>query len=211
MDGMVSYIISLYDNELTITKNELRKTKKTAKIIALLILTLLLSACATTLVTPTTPKTGYIKVPLHHQGDKECGPTSLAMVLDHYGVDLSRDQVKRDLYFDKRHGVSLSEMTNFSYWNYGLKANRITDANIGMIEEAITNKTPVLVAYLPTVSIGHWSVVVGYNRDKQVLIINDPSCGCRRGLRYEKFLSWWRNPVRGYRNYMIIISRDERK
>jgi len=172
-----------------------------------LIVTLLISACAKTVVTPAT---GSLKVPLYHQGKKECGPTSLLMVLGYYGVDLSREDVQRGLHFNYTLGITQSEMANFSYWNYGLKASKFMDADIGMIEEAITNGTPVLVAYVSSATTGHWSVVVGYNRDKQVLILNDPGCGCLRSFSYKKFLSVWQNPAKGHRRYMVIISKDER-
>src|SRR5690554_6884700 len=92
---------------------------KSLKPLALLGLTVLLSACAgrSPMVMPEATELAHLPdrillqdVPFHAQDAYQCGPASLAMVLNHRGIAASPDELKDRVYLPERKGTLQVEM-----------------------------------------------------------------------------------------------------
>lgn len=104
-----------------------------------------------------------------NQPSATCGVTSAAMVLGHYGVGVSPDQLYAR--FGLAQGQSPGGLAAI-YRAYGLHATSTYEGTFEQIRRHIDAGRPVVMHGDFTPS-GHIVVVVGYDRDH--LIVNDPS------------------------------------
>ncbi len=137
------------------------------------LLVVLLSGCATPQVSqvqaqwPTdVPAQASLKqVPFIAQDDYECGPASLAMVLQSAGVAVTDKQLVDQVYVPSRKGSLQVEMLAASR-RYGVPAYPLAPTLQAVLREVAAGH-PVLVfqnlsfAWLP---VWHYAVVVGYDR-----------------------------------------------
>jgi hypothetical protein len=108
---------------------------------------------------------------------RECLTSSAAMVAAKYRRVSGDVQYAWDL---KAHGDTTSVFAHIeTLEGYGLSAEFRFDGTAKMIEDEIRAGRPVMVGWLhrgpidePT-GIGHWSVIVGFNRDE--FIMHDPA------------------------------------
>jgi len=162
------------------------------------------------------PKYMIEKVPLFRQGMNECGPTTLSMVLHYHGHHIVKDDLKIPLQWNPLKGVDVLHMTGFQFSKYGLKAKPVWSGSIALIEENIAQGYLVMIRHWSTKTsayhgdIGHWDLVIGYDRDKKIISLNDPRLTKVRKLRYEEFMHLWdmnhhKSPSK---NFMIIIMKE---
>ena len=124
--------------------------------------------------------------PYYHQldnesgyGIRECFSSAAAMVAAFYGRGSSDD------YYNKIRetlGDTTLVQAQVETLRYlGLDVDFLQDADSDLIEEEITAGRPVLVGWLhqgdllqghPPMGVGHWSVIVGFNRDEWIM--HDP-------------------------------------
>ncbi len=136
-------------------------------------LLVLLSGCATPQVSQVqaqwpadVPAQASLKqVPFIAQDDYECGPASLAMVLQHAGVSVTDKQLVEQVYVPSRKGSLQVEMLAASR-RYGVPGYQIAPTLQAVLREVAAGH-PVLVfqnlsfAWYP---VWHYAVVVGYDR-----------------------------------------------
>ena len=124
--------------------------------------------------------------PYYHQldnetgrGYRECFSSAAAMVAAFYG------RVSSDDYYNKiRKTLGDTTSVNAQVTTLrvlGLNVDFTKNADSDLIEEEITAGRPVLVGWLhkgdllqghPPMGVGHWSVIVGFNRDEWIM--HDP-------------------------------------
>jgi hypothetical protein len=118
----------------------------------------------------------------------DCGPTSLAMVLNYYGVDISPDGIYRFLPpKGKKQFTSISELMQASRSNgvpNTYKRHESKDEAIASLRASLDEGRPVicLIKYDPWRSFtgndfkwGHFVVATGYDEDH--IMMNDPLFG----------------------------------
>jgi len=178
-------------------------------------------SCAPTPVVVQKPSTlpfSYIidKVPQFYHDTTECGPTALAMVLNYYGVKKKKEELRDDLRWDPKLGVSPQKMLSFPFKKYGFKIDFIKEGSIEKVMEYITQNNPVIVRQWINYDAklkgdaGHWRVVIGYDHEKQRIYMRDPSRRGSSSISYKQFLDLWdlsnhKNPSK---NWMIAIMQD---
>ncbi len=128
-------------------------------------------------------------VPWYRQGGQECGPTSLAMVLNFYGRNVTKDEIALWLMKAGKYGINLEDLEYYAD-QQGFKAFRLFDRSA----EKTAMKYWIAQGY-PLIALGtippswhqktalvrrHYVVVVGYDDAQKHFIIQDPAYG-RKG------------------------------
>ena len=110
-------------------------------------------------------------MPFFPQEDNQCGPASLATVLNYFGVQVSPDEIAREIYSKSARGTLTLDMVLYATGK-GLSASQYR-GNIYDLKSNIDAGYPVIVM----VDLGfllfqknHFMVVKGYNEDG--LIVN---------------------------------------
>ncbi|MBL1376702.1 PA2778 family cysteine peptidase [Zobellella iuensis] len=141
------------------------------------VLLLLLSGCAGT--PPLSPEAARALpasahvggVPFHGQRDYQCGPASLAMVLNASGVPVGVDELIPQLFLPGRQGSVQPEMLA-TVRRHGRIGYPLPDGFDGLLGELAAGH-PVVVLQnlsLPAWPLWHYAVVTGYDRERQLLI-----------------------------------------
>ncbi|MCX6717227.1 MAG: C39 family peptidase [Candidatus Taylorbacteria bacterium] len=126
-----------------------------------------------------------------------CGPASLKIILDYYGIKQSEKdlaklcEVKKDLGIDDQAIKRVAE-------SLGLKVKIKNNSNFRDIENWLKKGVPVLVDWFTRgrtdytdsdVPDGHYSVVCGL--DDKFIYLQDPEIGKIRKLEKEDFMAVW--------------------
>lgn len=146
-----------------------------------MVFSLLLSGCATPQVeglnqawpADLPPQALLTEVPFFAQEDFECGPAALAMLLQSAGVAATPAALKPQVFLPGRRG-SLQVELLVAARRHGLPAYRISPTLDALLHEVAAGH-PVLVFQnlsLPIYPIWHYAVVIGFDRQRQVLILN---------------------------------------
>jgi ABC-type bacteriocin/lantibiotic exporter with double-glycine peptidase domain len=131
-------------------------------------------------------------VPFYPQLEAQCGPASLAAVLNYWGKQVSPEQIAHEIYVPRLKG-SLS----LDLWRYARTQNFDATIDRGSLEylRAHLLKNEPIVASLNLgyrlLPLGHYLVVVGLDPDERMVIAYS---GTERNSRipFEQFLSAWR-------------------
>ena len=126
-----------------------------------------------------------------------CGPASLKIVLEYYGINKSVEELiklcglKRGLGVDGRGIKTTAE-------KLGLKAVIKNNSSFKDIEKWLTRGTPVIVNWFTrgrtdygdsSVADGHYSVVMGL--DDSFIYLQDPELGAMRKIERNNFMRVW--------------------
>lgn len=188
-------------------KSLLRQSAALAAVFLCVVLTLL--GCATPQVSQLqqhwpadVPASVALKnVPFIPQEDHECGPASLAMVFQAAGVAATLEQLVRQVYVPGRQGSLQVELLAASR-RHGLLAYRLAPVLEDLLREVAAGH-PVLVfenLSLPIYPVWHYAVVVGFDRDRNTLVLHS---GTAAALEMSLF-TFERTWVRGG-NWAIVV------
>ncbi len=142
------------------------------------------------------------KVPFYPQDDYQCGPASLAGVLNYWGVGVTPDDVAKDIYSASARGT-----LNIDMLLYVNKKGLYALQYIGSwddLKKKINNKYPliVLVDYgFSVYQANHFMVVVGYNDDG--VVVNSGKTE-HMFIDKEKFLKAWKRT-----NYWTLLIKQK--
>jgi predicted double-glycine peptidase len=126
-----------------------------------------------------------------------CGPASLKMIFDYYGVRVSETELARICLTDKKNGVSDKDIKRVAE-EFGLKVVIKNNSSFADIKKWLAKDAPVIVNWFTkgrrdypesAVADGHYSVVVGL--DKSYIYLQDPEIGRLRKLKRLDFLRVW--------------------
>ena len=133
--------------------------------------------------------------PLFAQSDGiSCGPTSLRMLLKHYGKSLDlaeiRKQTKTDYYVkdDIEIGGTMPEYMEVALEHFGVSARLVT-ANVDKLKWYVSQDRPPVALVRSGDKYWHWVVIIGYIED--TIIIADPGGGKREVLPAKQFENAW--------------------
>jgi len=162
-----------------------------ALLLALALALVLLGGCATLptgFVPP--PGQGHVEgVPFHAQEDLQCGPASLAMVLNHLGDPVTPEEISRALFRKDLRGVVSLDLALYPRGR-GF-ATRFFRGSEKDVAAAVDAGLPLLVMMdegFGGIHVLHFMVITGY--DTQGVLVNS---GRSQGLRlgWGEFLSAW--------------------
>ncbi|BCB96718.1 peptidase C39 [Dissulfurispira thermophila] len=146
-------------------------------------------------------------VPFYPQEDYQCGPASLAGVLNYWGISVAPDDVARDIYSASARGTLNIDMVLYAS-KIGLYALQYI-GNWDDLKKNINNGYPmiVLVDYgFSVYQANHFMVVVGYN-DKGVIVNSGKTE--HMFIDKEKFLKIWKRT--NYWTLLIKQSTEHRR
>ncbi len=157
-----------------------------------------------------------LKVKPFKQKPSLCGPASLKMVLEYFGVHKSEKELGKLAGTTLAKGTSAEGLVKAAR-KLGFRAEKKDFATLGDIRrEVVQKKTPVIVDWFSG-DDGHYSVVMGI--DKENIYLQDPELGHLRTLRLETFRRVWFDFSSAYPRSkndlilrrMIVVSRNSRK
>ena len=120
-------------------------------------------------------------VPFFPQEDFQCGPASLAMVLNHRGVHVAPDDIAKEIFSESAGGTLTIDMVLYAQ-KRGLSAFQYK-GSMEELKESIASGYPVIVLVDYGYSLykrNHYMVVKGYN--KHGVIVNS-------GRNKDKFIA----------------------
>ena len=112
-------------------------------------------------------------VPFFPQEDYECGPASLAMVLQSAGVPVTPEQLVDQVYLPGRQGTLQTELL-VATRRHGLPAY-VLQPTVEAVLREVAAGNPVLVFQnlsLPIYPVWHYAVVTGFDRARNVLVLH---------------------------------------
>jgi len=131
------------------------------------------------------------------QKDFFCGPTTLAELLNYYGIDIEPDQVAPMLFIPGLEGSLQIEMAS-SIRQYGLLAyvdqGGVEQGNLLQLLSLISDGLPVIVLQnLGTTwyPVWHYALVIGYDLKREKVILHTGTTE-RRNAPMDLFESTWR-------------------
>ena len=126
-----------------------------------------------------------------------CGPASLKIVLDFYGMNKSEQEVAKLTGLTPSLGVS-DKSIKITAEKLGFKVKIKNNSNFKDIEKWLNKGVPAIVNWFSRgrcdytdsdISDGHYSVVAGL--DDEFIYLQDPEIGGIRKLDREKFMIVW--------------------
>jgi len=128
-----------------------------------------------------------IKLKPFRQTPGLCGPASLKMVLDYYGVSVSEAEITKIAGASRKKGVSVKSLMKVAK-HFGFKTFFKKNSSLKDLEYFVNKKIPVIVDWFFE-DEGHYSVVVDI--DKKNIWLMDPTLAGRRKMSLGKFLRIW--------------------
>src|SRR3989344_8651675 len=126
-----------------------------------------------------------------------CGPASLKIVLEYYGINKSEDELSQLCKFKKGLGVDDKGIKSATE-KLGLKAVIKNNSSFKDIEKWLKKEVPVIVDWFTrgrtdyrdsSVADGHYSVVMGL--DDSFIYLQDPELGTMRKIKRDDFMRVW--------------------
>ncbi|TFH88180.1 hypothetical protein EQG41_04560 [Billgrantia azerbaijanica] len=155
------------------------RSARLAGVLLLGLVLVLLEGCATTprlseSAVQALPSRALIEdVPFHAQRDYQCGPASLAMALNHQGVEASVDELIPQVFLPGREGSVQPEMLA-AVRRHG-RIPFVIDNRFEALLTELADGQPVVVLQnlaLPAWPLWHYAVAIGYDRDANELILH---------------------------------------
>ena len=140
-------------------------------------------------------------MPFYPQEDFQCGPASLAAVLNYWGISVTPEQVAQDVYSNSAKGTLNIDMLLYAR-SRGLAASQYS-GTLDDLREKIDSGRPliVLVDYgFSIVQVNHFMVVVGYSERG---VIANSGRDEMKFIPVEDFLNTWEKT----RFWTLLITR----
>lgn len=116
-----------------------------------------------------------------------CGPASLKIVLEYYGVSKSEDALAQLAGATQKHGVDATGIIRAAH-SLGFVASITDNATLEDIAGYLERKIPLIVDWFSQ-DDGHYSVVAGM--DETNIYLEDPELGHQRALTRAAFQTVW--------------------
>ncbi|KUJ87803.1 MAG: hypothetical protein XD36_1786 [Halomonas sp. 54_146] len=173
------------------------KTLSYARFAGVFIMLLMLSACARNPVllqstySDLPPQVELRSVPFYAQTEFQCGPATLAMVLNHQGVAAKVDQLIPQVFIPGRDGSVQPEMlaTVRRYEKLAFPIRGTMDTLLGHLAAG----DPVVVMQnlsLPIYPMWHYAVAIGYDLPNETLILRSGEIE-RHTISFSRFDATW--------------------
>lgn len=126
-----------------------------------------------------------------------CGPASLKIVLDYYGMEKSEDELAKLCKNSKTLGSTPENLKKVAE-KFGFKVEIKEKSTFRDLEKWLDKKVPVIVDWFTRgrsdytdsdIADGHYSVVCGL--DEKFIYLEDPELGKIRKMAKDDFLTVW--------------------
>lgn len=135
----------------------------------------------------------YVRgVPFYPQKEYQCGPASLAAVLNYFGQGVSPEEIAEAIYLPRLKGSLNMDLFHYAT-GHGVDA-RIQEGSLEYLQAHLARQRPVIAflnrgfTFFP---VGHFLVVVGLDPDQQAVIAYSGTEKDKR-IPFREFLSDWK-------------------
>ncbi len=131
-------------------------------------------------------------VPFIEQRPDYCGPASLAMIFNFYGLNVSQDEIASEIFSPELKGTLSIEMVSYAY-KKGFDAD-IYNGSIADLRAKLEAGFPLIVSHKAEKNDKrvHYLVVFGFDDGKEVFYVySDTKNGKAQAIDYRKFLKHW--------------------
>jgi predicted double-glycine peptidase len=171
-------------------------------IFVLLFLAFLSTSCISTIEVKEGENSHLIEnIPFYPQEDYQCGPASLAVVLNYWGVSVTPDDIAKEIFSETARGTLNIDMILYAQGK-GLNALQYK-GNIEDLKKNIESGYPVIVLVdygFSVYQVNHFMVVIGYNNHG--LIVNSGK-DREKIISEEDFLHIWKRT-----NYWSLLIKS---
>jgi tetratricopeptide (TPR) repeat protein len=180
-------------------------TRRASRGLACCVLLLAQAGCSTQLLREagaTQPGVEIGNAAFFPQREHQCGPAALATLLTAAGVAISPDALTREVYIPGRKGSVQAEMlaTTRAHARIAL----LLEPELTALLQELEHGRAVLVLQnfgLPSLPLWHYAVLVGYERDRDTLLMSGAN-GRPQRLAARRFMGTWRRA--GYWAFMAL-------
>lgn len=136
------------------------------------------------------------------QSFNNCGPATTSMILQYFGFNVDQNTTKARLRsnFDDKN-VFTYEIVDYLKKDYNIESKLLYNGDLNRLKSLIANGFYVLIEdYLhPNEDIGHFTIIRGFDDEKQVFIADDSYLGINIVYNYDEFdSSQWKPFNREY-------------
>ncbi len=135
-----------------------------------------------------------IKVKLFKQSKGYCGPASLKMALSNYGINKSENDLAKLTKTNRITGCKEENIIKIAK-RFGFKAYLKQKSTIKELKSLADNNIPTIVAWTSPEEEGHYSVVVGFNKEN--IFLADPHFGKIKKYEIRWFKDRWHERSKG--------------
>lgn len=135
------------------------------------------------------PAAPALDVPFVPQAKDTCAAAALAMVLGYWGARVSQDEIAALLLQKELHGILGSRLAQFAR-ERGFSAFAYA-GDMGHLRDYVAKGRPLIVALKAGRRRFHNVVVVGFDPERDALLVNDPALGAARPLPVDDFEARW--------------------
>jgi ABC-type bacteriocin/lantibiotic exporter with double-glycine peptidase domain len=140
-------------------------------------------------------------VPFVAQRKNTCGAAALTMVLRFWNEDVSHDDVARELVRPELSGIAGSSLAEFAR-DRGFEAVTYR-GDMSHLRAFVAKGRPLIVAWHLGGSRYHDVVVVGFDDEREAVLVHDPAAGASRAVSVVKFEKRWARA--GY--WTLLVTR----
>jgi len=130
----------------------------------------------------------HLKLKPYKQGKRMCGPASLRIVLDYYGIKKSEEELKKLLKATYLKGTESKEIVKVAR-KLGFKAKYKANSSLNELRFLNKKKILVIIGWFSPDSSSHFSVIGDI--DKEKIYIADPAFGRIKTYSLKEFEKYW--------------------
>ncbi len=152
--------------------------------------------------------TKILDLPYVKQQSNYCGPASLSMVMQYFGYSTTQEEIAEELGRKEvsKHGVRPGELALYAR-RRGMRVSARNHVGLEGIFKALENDLPLIAlcrAFPPQRGL-HYTIIRGYDLDKEALFIHDPAWPRRKKTLWDDFeLRWW-IPKESYFYFALVV------
>ncbi|HXY42455.1 MAG TPA: papain-like cysteine protease family protein [Vicinamibacteria bacterium] len=142
-----------------------------------------------------------LQVPYVHQHRDTCAAASLAMVMAYLKQDVTQEEIARALVQPELRGIPGSRLAAFAS-SRGLEAITYS-GDMAQLREFVGKGRPLIVAWHLGGQRYHDVVVVGFDDERDTVLVNDPAAGAGRSVSAATFEKRWA----GADHWTLLVGR----
>jgi len=118
-----------------------------------------------------------------------CGPTSLAMVLEYWGLNVTQEEIVAHIYDPEARLTNISAMKSYPL-RCGFRSEEL-NGSIDCLKKWIQKGCPIIVLQKLSLqdAYGHYRVVVGYDDERDLVTTFDPILGPNYNITYSEAIT----------------------
>lgn len=146
-----------------------------------------------------------MNIPYHRQiTDYYCGPASLQMVFEYFGLHKSQRYLAKQLQTQRDDGTDHSDLIRVAT-SHGLYCYVNRDSSIHEILHFLSLELPVIIDFMePSGNEAHYAIVSGYKN--QSIILHDPWNGKQFSLQEAWFEKHWYDRENNAHQWIMVVS-----